>query len=86
MQPPPRSRAARSGSGCTTERAWTTAPGSPRNWPSASLAEEMDRLRSQHGSELIDRGRFNEAAELFARVAWADKFSEFLTIPAYELI
>ncbi|MEK7251656.1 MAG: malate synthase A [Actinomycetota bacterium] len=50
------------------------------------LAEEMDRLRSQHGSELIDRGRFNEAAELFARVAWADKFSEFLTIPAYELI
>jgi malate synthase len=47
---------------------------------------ELDRLREQFGGEIIDGGRFPEAADLFAQVALDDDFPPFLTIPAYELI
>ncbi len=38
------------------------------------------------GDDGYERGRFAEAEELFARVALADEFPEFLTLPAYEMI
>jgi malate synthase len=40
------------------------------------VREEVDSLR----------GGMEQAAELFERVALADEFVEFLTLPAYELL
>ena len=48
--------------------------------------EETDRLRSELGHDLYDAGRFDEARELFERVALADDFPDFLTNPAYEIL
>jgi malate synthase len=45
-----------------------------------------ERVREVLDEELPDGGRFEEARELFERVALADEFVEFLTLPAYEYI
>ncbi|HEY3108187.1 MAG TPA: malate synthase A [Chloroflexota bacterium] len=46
--------------------------------------EEMERIRAAVSAESWESGRFAEARELFDRVALADDFVEFLTLPAYE--
>jgi malate synthase len=48
--------------------------------------EELERIRNEIGDdEWFEReGRPRESRELFERVALADEFVEFLTIPAYE--
>ena len=38
------------------------------------------------GLSLIASGKYAEAAEMFERLSVADRFEEFLTLPAYELI
>lgn len=48
--------------------------------------EETGRLRDELGDEAFVAGRFPEARELFERVALADDFPEFLTLPAYEIL
>jgi malate synthase len=48
--------------------------------------EELTKLKETYGDELYGKGRFPEAKELFERVALADDFPEFLTIPAYEVL
>ena len=48
--------------------------------------EELVKLREAYGSEIFGRGRFGEARQIFDRVALAEDFVEFLTLPAYELI
>ena len=48
--------------------------------------EETDRLRSELGHEIYDRARFDEARHLFAKVALATNFPDFLTLPAYEIL
>jgi malate synthase len=48
--------------------------------------EELERVRKEYGDELYNKGRFDEARSLFERVALADQFDEFLTVPAYELV
>jgi malate synthase len=45
-----------------------------------------ERVRHVLDEELPDGGRFAEARELFKRVALADEFIEFLTLPAYDYI
>jgi malate synthase len=45
-----------------------------------------ERVRQVLHEELRDGGRFVEARELFERVALADEFIEFLTLPAYDYI
>jgi malate synthase len=45
-----------------------------------------ERVRELLDEERRDGGRFAEARELFERVALADDFVEFLTLPAYEYI
>jgi malate synthase len=45
-----------------------------------------ERVREVLDEELPDGGRFVEARELFERVALADEFVEFLTLPAYDYI
>jgi malate synthase len=48
--------------------------------------EETDRLRTELGHEVYDGGRFEEARALFERVALADEFPDFLTLPAYDIL
>ncbi len=49
-------------------------------------AEEMEKLRQAYGSDVFERGRFDEAKEIFEQVALDEHFQEFLTLPAYERI
>jgi malate synthase len=48
--------------------------------------EELAKLKETYGEQLYGKGRFPEAKSLFERVALADDFPEFLTIPAYEVL
>jgi malate synthase len=45
------------------------------------LAEELAKVKNA-GAE----GKLDEAAKLFERITAEDKYVEFLTLPAYELI
>jgi malate synthase len=48
--------------------------------------EELDQVRSAIGHERFAAGRFDDAREVFERVALDDDFVEFLTLPAYDLL
>ena len=48
--------------------------------------EELAKLRQTYGEDVYRSGRFDEARRIFDRVALADDFVEFLTLPAYDLI
>ena len=48
--------------------------------------EELGKLYDAFGPDDYDRGRFEEAAELFEEVALGDEPVEFLTLPAIERI
>jgi malate synthase len=48
--------------------------------------EEIAGLRAALGEGLFDGGRFDDARDLFLRVALGEPFTEFLTVPAYDLI
>lgn len=48
--------------------------------------EDVQRMIAEEASRQGDGGRFPEARALFERVALADSFPEFLTLPAYELL
>ena len=50
------------------------------------LAEELDRIHGEVGSQRLLNGVFPSAARLFERMIKQDAFDEFLTLPAYELI
>ncbi|MFO0665791.1 MAG: malate synthase A [Polyangiaceae bacterium] len=47
-------------------------------------AEELKNIEGELGSEAFARGRFAEAAKLFLELVTAEKFEEFLTLPAYD--
>ncbi|MGH3305120.1 MAG: malate synthase A [Streptosporangiaceae bacterium] len=47
------------------------------------IGEELDTIRAQLGAG-FDEPRFEQARSLFADVALADDYAEFLTLPAYE--
>jgi malate synthase len=48
--------------------------------------EELARIKTAVGDEAYAAGRYDDAAEVFEKVALADEFVEFLTLPAYNLI
>jgi malate synthase len=48
------------------------------------IAEEMLRVRAELGDARYDEGHFPEAIELFGRLSLAERFEEFLTLPAYQ--
>ncbi|HYG58584.1 MAG TPA: malate synthase A, partial [Symbiobacteriaceae bacterium] len=50
------------------------------------VAEEVEKIRQAVGEQGFGRGRYQEARDLFEQVALADTFTEFLTIPAYQLV
>jgi malate synthase len=50
------------------------------------LDEEMERIRSEVGDEVWEKGRPDETRRVFEQVALGEEFPAFLTLPAYELI
>ncbi|MGH7529575.1 MAG: malate synthase A [Gemmatimonadales bacterium] len=50
------------------------------------LDEEMRRIHDEVGEEIWKKGRARETREVFERVALADDFPNFLTLPAYEYL
>ena len=50
------------------------------------LDEEMARIHAEVGDDVWAKGRPDDTRALFERVALADDFPEFLTLPAYELL
>jgi malate synthase len=50
------------------------------------LDEEMARIRSEVGDAVWQKGRPSETRDVFERVALAEEFPEFLTLPAYEYL
>ncbi len=48
--------------------------------------DEIGKMREILGDEQFAAGRFDDARDLFDRVATGDQFIEFLTIPAYAMI
>src|SRR6266851_2097484 len=51
-----------------------------------ALEEEMGRVKREVGPRAYASGRFPDAIGLFRKLSLAEKFEEFLTIPAYPLI
>ncbi|WBP85891.1 malate synthase A [Kitasatospora cathayae] len=50
------------------------------------VATELAELRAESGAEAYEAGRWREAAQLFERVALAEEFADFLTLPALPLL
>jgi malate synthase len=50
------------------------------------VEEVLDALRQEIGPQAWAGGRFEEARVLFERVALADDFVDFLTLPAYQTV
>jgi malate synthase len=46
----------------------------------------MTAIREELGEESYAQSRFDMAANLFAEMSTSDNFSEFLTLPAYDMI
>jgi malate synthase len=56
-----------------------------REMVAALIPEEMDRIREHLGAAFAD-GRYEEAAQIVGGLIDDDRFTEFLTLPAYERI
>nr|HQU60814.1 malate synthase A [Saprospiraceae bacterium] len=52
----------------------------------ALLPEELEKIRDYVGAEAYRNGRFDEAVKLLSRLVGEEEYTEFLTLPAYELI
>ena len=50
------------------------------------LAEEIAALTDAFGADRFEGGHFDEAIALFTKVATADDFPTFLTLPAYDVL
>jgi len=48
------------------------------------IDEELARIREAIGDEAFEKGRFDDARDLYREMALSDDFAEFLTLPAYE--
>ncbi|MCD8528858.1 MAG: malate synthase A [Chitinophagales bacterium] len=52
----------------------------------AFIPEEMDKIKIYVGENNFKNGEFPKALELFKELIYNEKFEEFLTLPAYEII
>ncbi len=50
------------------------------------LPSELEKIREYVGEEAYENGRFEEAISLFGQLVREEEFTEFLTLPAYDLI
>jgi malate synthase len=48
------------------------------------LGEELEKLKTSVGDEAYAKGRYQDAAALFRSLIEAERFPEFLTLPAYD--
>ena len=52
----------------------------------AILPEELARVRRELGEAAWKAGRYEEAARLFADITTSDSYTEFLTLPGYDML
>ncbi|KOO04036.1 malate synthase A [Vibrio nereis] len=50
------------------------------------LAEEIDVVKQEVGEERYNAGRFEEAAELMAKLTTSEELTNFLTVPGYDYL
>jgi malate synthase len=48
--------------------------------------EELEKIKATVGADSFEKGRYDDAREIFDGVALSKDFQEFLTVPAYERI
>jgi malate synthase len=48
--------------------------------------EELEKIKQEIGEQAYEDGRFTEAVELFDQLILNDEFTEFLTLPGYEIL
>jgi malate synthase len=48
--------------------------------------EELDKIKKRVGADRFGKGRYKEAAKLFLDLVEAEKFPDFLTLPAYDWV
>jgi malate synthase len=48
--------------------------------------QELSKLRKAMGEDAFGRWRWDDARSVFEAVALEDRFAEFLTLPAYDLL
>jgi malate synthase len=50
------------------------------------MTEELVKIRGEVGDARFEGGNFPKAAGMFMSMVKAERFEEFLTLPAYELL
>ncbi len=50
------------------------------------LPEELEKIKAYVGETNYEKGKFSEATSLFDQLIKEEEFTEFLTLPAYEMI
>jgi malate synthase len=50
------------------------------------LPQELTRIENEVGSARFQSGHFTQATKLFSEMSNSASFTEFLTLPAYELL
>ncbi len=50
------------------------------------IDEELAKIRAEVGPERFEAGHYARARQIFERLCLADRFEEFLTLPAYEAL
>jgi malate synthase len=50
------------------------------------LKEEIEVVKQEIGEQRYQAGRFEEAADLMARLTTSDELTNFLTIPGYDYL
>ena len=50
------------------------------------LQEELTKIKKNIGLEKYNLGKYKEASQIFNDMSTSEKFEEFLTLPAYELL
>ena len=51
-----------------------------------TIPQQLEKIRGLVGPARFDSGNFDRAARLFGEMSVSENFSEFLTVPAYELL
>jgi malate synthase len=50
------------------------------------LAAELEAIRTRCGAEATVADQYDDAARLFEEITTCDEYTEFLTLPAYDLV
>lgn len=50
------------------------------------LADELEKIRREYGDARYQSGHFPAAVDLFMKMSKSERFDEFLSLPAYELL